>query len=675
MANRWVTSGIIIFALFLISGISRAEGDYPSYYQQPEGPPPDTTKADTLTAGAPEDSLGVPFKFVKENQDTAKQAVIDTSQILQLPQPLPYKPYFKTYISMRSYGDYFRNIPGIYSLQDGAIGQAEMLTKSVMLPGLSATYNGFPVFYQGFYVPFRAGLDLDILPYDNVSEFKLTSLANLGLFSQGEELSLRSSSWPSDSNLSSITVAQGAYDFKKTAWRFSRRFSPRLGVTFSAGFKKSSGFYASGADYSNFNVLGSFAWRPTPNSQVIYNFYQQKTKQGLIQFDRLVPPTLRSRNNQDMHMVRSSYLASENWLWTADIFYQNNYNHVFENSGENFDFIYKDYIWAGALGNRYSSGKHNFNLEIGGKRHFIRDISSQKSVTIGALAGDSLVFNDEQAFIIKGRLTHNNFEDWKLSAGARFDQLVGEDSKLWLSAGVLHNDPDIYAMFLDLPTLVPSDQNVIASYSYVANPDLKARSDRFFEIGFAVADSQMFRPDIKVTFEDVKHDLFPSIAVADSVNWSSTQHNVDYKRLTVAAGLDYSITQFFKGSTGLTYFYYNPSRLLPQVKYSPNFLAYSRGELIVKGVLREIDLSGAFQLRYLSDRYYYGFVSLVSDQYHYKRALVLDGSLAFRFGTFDFRLTEDNILDFFYDNKYTTWGEYSMTPGSIWWTFTWNFRN
>lgn len=374
-------------------------------------------------------------------------------------------------------------------------------------------------------------------------------------------------------------------------------------------------------------------------------------------------------------MVKSRYLASENWLWTADIFYQNNYNHVFEGSGGNFDFIYKDYIWGGAIDNQYNSGIHNFSFEFGGRRHFIRDIESQKSFTIGALAADSLALNSEQALVIKGRLTHNNFENWKVSASARFDQLLGETAKVSLSAGLLQYDPDIYAMYFSPPTLVPVDQNVIASYDYNGNPDLKAKSDRFFEVGFSVNDSLKFRPNIRVSFEDVKHDLFPVITDSNSTFWSSTQRNVNYRHLTVAAGLDYSITKFFRGSSGLTYFYYNPSRPLPKVRYSPNLLAYSRGELVVKEVLKDIDLSGAFQLRYLSDRYYYGFVSLISDRYKYKQALVLDGSLAIRFGTFDFRLTEDNILDFFYDNKYTTWGEYSMAPGSIWWIFTWNFRN
>jgi len=674
MANRWFTSGIVIFAIILFSGISYADEAIPGN-QQPEQPQADSVRVDSLVTVAGEDSLDVLSEIADDEKDTTWLATIDSSQILKLPPPRPYKPYFKTYISMRSYGDYYRNIPGIYSLQNGTVGQAEMLTKSVMLPGLGATYNGFPVFDQGFYVPFRAGLNLDILPYDNVYEFKLTSLANLDLFSQGEELSLRSSSWPSDSNLSSVTVAQGSYDFKKTAWRFSRRFSPRFGVTFSAGFKKSTGFYPTGADYSNFNVLGSFAWRPTPNSEIIYDFYQQKTKQGIIQFDRLVTPTLRSRNNQDMHTVRSRYLAAENLLWTANVFYQNNYNHVFESSSGSFDFIYKDYIWGGSIGNQYNSGIHNLNFEIGGRRHFIRDIQSQKSFTIGALASDSLALSGKQSLLIKGRLTHNNFEDWRLSASARFDLLLGESAKASLSAGVLHYDPDIYAMFFSPPTLIPTDQNVIASYDYNGNPNLKAKSDRFFQVGFSVKDSLNFRPNIRVSFEDVKHDLFPAIADSDLTFWSSTQRNVNYRRLTVAAGLDYSITKYFKGSSGLTYFYYNPSRPLPKVKYSPNLLAYSRGEVVVKEVLKDIDLSGAFQLRYLSDRYYYGFVSLLSDQYKYKQALVLDGSLAIRFGTFAFRLTEDNILDFFYDNKYTTWGEYSMVPGSVWWIFTWNFRN
>lgn len=669
MENSRTALSITLFILLIFSIRVEAESDY--YYLQEQQ---DTIKSDSLATGAEADSLKQTLELNFEDADTIRGSMVDSTKILRLPPPLLYKPYFSTYISMRSYGDYFRNVPGIYSLQHGAVGQPEMLTKSVMLPGLSAVYNGFPVFGQGFYIPFRAGLDLNILMYDNVAKFGITPLSNLGLFYQGEELSLESTPWPSDSNLSSVTVAQGAYDYKETAWRFSRLLHENAGVTFTAGFKKSVGFYASGSDYNDFNVLGSFAWKPRPNAEIIYSFYQKKAKQGIVQLDRLIPTTLGSHNSELMHMLKSEYLATENLLLKANLFYQTNYNHIYDDESQNYHLKYKDYIWGAALAANLKSAMHNFDFEIGRRRHFIRIEESAKSLTTGILLGDSLAWDATQSFELRGRLNHNNLEKWKLAITAKFNQALGDKAAASLSAGVLDFEPDIYAMFFTLPTIVPSDQSIIAGYDYQPNPELKAKNDSFAAADFNLSYAQWLKHEIKLTYENVNHDLFPAISGIDSV-WSSTQRNINYNRFTLATGLDYSLTKYFTGSSGLAYFYYQPSRPLPQVKYSPVVLAYSRGEFVIREILRDIDLSGAFQFRYLSERDYYGFVSLVTNQYKYKQAVVLDGSLAFRFGSFNFRLTEENILDFLTDNKYTTWGEYSMTPGSIWWQFTWNFRN
>ena len=125
------------------------------------------------------------------------------------------QPYYHSYISGKSYGDYLNHMTGVFCLQHGAVGQPELLVKSVLLSGLEAVYNGIPVFHQGFYFPFRRGADLNELMFENVSQIDITPLSYLDLYSQGQVLSLSSMVWPAIDNPSSISVARAPYGYSR----------------------------------------------------------------------------------------------------------------------------------------------------------------------------------------------------------------------------------------------------------------------------------------------------------------------------------------------------------------------------------------------------------------------------------------------------------------------------
>ena len=107
-----------------------------------------------------------------------------------------------------------------------------------------------------------------------------------------------------------------------------------------------------------------------------------------------------------------------------------------------------------------------------------------------------------------------------------------------------------------------------------------------------------------------------------------------------------------------------------EVKHSPTALAFTDGRFQLKDVLRDIDLTAAFQAHYVSAREYSGLVRT-----SYKQAINLDGSIVIRFGSVEFKIVETNMLDFVGGNSYNIWGEYLMPPGNVWWQLTWNFNN
>ncbi len=634
--------------------------------------PQDTAQTDT---GAVNTLMTVDIDIEPDSlgQDSAKMA--SEEDTIKLPEPEAGKPYYNTYISGKSYGDYLRYTPGIISMQHGAFGQPEMLVKSIMLPGLNVTYKDIPVFHQGTYFPFRSGTDLSGLMFEDVSSFEITPMSYLSLFSEGEVLALNSMDWPAENNPSSLTVGRGPFGYERAGWRFSRRFTETIGATFTGGFEQSGGYYSSGANYDAFGVTGSLAWRVKPNAEIRYNFYQHKAKQGILQFDRLIAPTLRSNNDQNLHIIKGIYKYRDNLLFDFDFFRQKNYYHVFDNTAA-YSYRLRDSIWGGQAAAHMSHYNHNLSLRIGGYRHYFSsdNPSAGRLVNAGLVIGDSIAVDSSKSLILTARSSHDNIDAFNIAGAARLNWSFDAKTGAKFSIGRLNNEPDIYALYFRFPAIIPSEHDLVSSYNYYPNKNLRSRKLLFAGAGCdrKLADWLTVKPGL--TLERVSDDLVPEISNNDT-DWTSTQRNVDYKRMTFTLGLDYAFTKYFRGFSGFTYFLYDPSKILPRVKYSPSTLVGSYGEFKVEQVLRDIDISGAYQIRYLSGRDYIGMISIYSEKYSYDPVFVIDGSLAVRFGVFEFRLTEDNILDFINGNEYSIWGDYFMPPGAVWWTFTWDFEN
>jgi hypothetical protein len=473
--------------------------------------------------------------------------------------------------------------------------------------------------------------------------------------------------WPSESNPSSVTVAQGPYDYEKSALRFSRRLNRTAAASFTAAFKESRGFYAQGADYDDFRVSGSFVWRPATNTELQYGFYQHKAKQGLLQFDRMVLPTTRSHNDLNHHWLKALHRSSESLLFELDFFRQHNYNRIYDDIYQ-YNGILKDNIIGASASIKLFVGRHAIKLAAGGKSHNLASTGADPtSTTLGALLTDSIKFGEDHILSLKGRIRNNNQTDIGIAASVLYQ------IKSWSAAvGALDYEPDIYAMYRSQPRFIFDDQSLISSYHYIADPDLKPKKILFVSSALSIFQYKRLTSKIELSFEKVYNDLTPVIEESES-EWISSQENIDYDRITLTGNLGYKPIKYFSGRTGVTYFHYSPSDILPGIKFSPSLLAFSQGEFKIQNVLKDIDLSAIFQMKYYSKRYYAGLSSELLDRYEYEQAIVIDGSLVMRFGSFEFRITEDNILDYLVDNNYGVWGEYTMPPGMVWWQFTWNF--
>lgn len=664
MAGRWPSIISCIIFIFCFNDVIRGT-PRSSFIDEPN----DTVYTDTLDITVDADAdIDKKEKTISKPAMSPADSTRDTTGV-GLYEPVEKDSYYLSYVSSKGLGDYLRYQTGIFSFQHGSIGQPEMVTESVMLPGLPATYNGLPVFHQGSFFPLRSGPDLNVLVSDNIYAIDIMPLSYLSLLSEGQTLALRSMVWPPEENPSSVTVAQGPYDYEKSAWRFSRRLAKTVAGSFTAAFKESGGYYALGADYDDFRISGSFVWRPRINTEIQYAFYQHKAKQGLLQFDRLVTPTIRSHNDINHHAVKMLYQPSDKILFNFEVFRQKNYNRIFDNTNVYSD-LNREYLHGGLTSVNFVAGNHLFELGLGGRQHRIAGIGTEPtSRTIAALLSDSLTLGNAHVFKLSGRIRYNNKTDLGLAGTA-----IYRIRNLSLAFGALDYEPDIYAMYYHHPQLNFDQQSLIRSYRYIADPDLKPKKTLFGSSGFHIDAAAWLGGDINVSFEKVYNDLVPVVEGTDSI-WTSSQHNIDYDRLTATFDLAYNITGYFTGKSGLTFFHYNPGDVLPGIKHSPSLIAFSQGEFKVREVLRDIDLSSAFQVRYYSKRYYAGFSSVLLDRYEYKQAIVIDGSLAIHFGSFEFRITEDNILDYLTDNNYELWGEYTMPPGMVWWQFTWNFYN
>lgn len=624
----------------------------------------DTTAIDDTSKVTDKDTLSfeVDSLLVGEPDSIAgkKVAVIPETHL---------QPYYRTYILGKSYGDYLNYMAGVVSLQHGAFGQPELLVKSVLLGGLDAVYNGVPVFHQGFYFPFRRGIDLNVLMFENVSEIDITPLSYLDLYSQGQVLSLRAMAWPAIENPSSISVARQPYGYSRSAWRFSRWFSRNAAATFTAGFKESRGYYQSGTDYDGFDVAGSFALLPRPNSEIIYTFFQGKAKKEILQFDRVIVPSLRVNSVLNHHSLNGKYKASERSQFELNLFHQKNYGHLFDDT--NYHHRLRDFIWGGKAVVSFGCSKHNFTTEAGGQRHYVGGLESgeARSVTMGIVVSDSVAISQKQDLVVSARTRHNNINGFSFAGSGRYLHRLNSQLCINISAGHLDCLPDIYSMYFNHPTIDMGETSLYDSYNFQSNSGLEYRKTVFATSGLDIDFEGKLSLFLNLAYEKVNNDIL-FITEGSSGIWFTTPVNVDYNRVTFTMNLDYFVTKYFKGSSGVTYFVYDPDSPLPGVKHSPNGLAFSSGELKFEGVLRDLDISGAYQIRYISSREYYGFILEL-----YEPAVVLDGAIIVRFGSFEFRLIEDNILDYIVGNRYNIWGEYIMPPGSVWWQFTWNFEN
>lgn len=587
--------------------------------------------------------------------------------------------YYHTNQLGKGYGDYLWFKSDVLPLQHGSIGQAEIITKSVMLPGLGIVYNGLPFFHQGKYFPFRSGADLNVLMFENIGFMDITSLDYLGLFNQGEVLSLQSSFWPSEASPSSVTIARGPYNYERAGWRFSRRFNEYAALTFTAGFKESSGLYGAGSDYDDFCVTGSFAYQPKPNAEFRYAFYQQKAKKGLLQFDRLINLMMRENHDQNYHTIEGKYLYDENLQFELDIYRQKNYSHLFGND-INYDFFLRDNIYGGKAAANYGRGIHNLRLETGAQKHHIvnteADILIARLVTMGLILCDSISLTPEQNLVITSRLRHNNIDDFRLAASAKFGWRLNEKTDLSFAAGRLDYSPDIYSKYYSHPDIDSVDSEIITFYTYNPNHNLNSSRSHFINAKTKYDFNSSLSLVSGLTYEKVDNDIIP-VTVDSSTVWHTTSKNIDYNRLTAAFDINYSITKYFKGSAGLTYFLYDPDEAAPNIKFTPAGMGRSTGMIKFTNVLRDIDISAFYQLRYLTAREYSGFITHESAEFfnidQYDAVVVIDGSINIRFGSFEFKICEENILDFIIGNDYNVWGSYQMPPGMVWWQFTWNF--
>jgi len=662
MAHNWFTFfAKILIAFSLLAACSWTGVVFAQAETEPIIPGDSSEVIDTSAAAVMPDSA-----------DTALVDIAIDTTTLTPGDSVP--PYYSSPLAGKSLGDYLQYKTGFLSLQHGSVGQPEMLTKSEMLPALGAIYNGTPFYHQGVYFPFRSGLDLGALMFENIGGFEVTPLSYLELFSEGEILSLRAMYLPSGENPSSITIARGPYGYERSAWRFARRFSDNIGATFSVGFKKSEGYYNVGADYDGIGVTGTLAMRPLPKLETRYAFYQSKARQGVLQFDRIISPTLRLKQDIDFHDIKADYSISGRTKLKVNLFHQKNYNHLFDDAAAYHD-RFRDYVWGGQVGADLMYAPHNITIALGGRRHYLSNpaFADARSVTAGMLLGDSLALGPNRSLVVVTRIRHNNIDSFTGSVSAKVEWQPEDKPALAICTGIIDYGPELYARYFQIQPILPQSGDLINSYSIEPDPGLNSKKAYFARLGLRLYRGVGFA-DLSVGAENVFNDLIP-VTEESSAVWKSYQKNIDYKRLNLTADFEYEFGDIYRGALGATYFIYSPSRPLPEIRFSPLGQAFSNGEFTINEILRNIDISAAYQVRYIGVRDYAGFISVISGQAVQKRTIVLDGSIIVRFGTFDFRLNENNILDFLTDHKYNVWGEYTMPPGMIWWQFTWNFKN
>jgi hypothetical protein len=614
------------------------------------------------------DSLAVVDSSAVIDSTLIEKPIIDT---LRLIPDTSLSQYYKSFITGKGYGEYFWYRPGVMPLQHGADGHPEMLVKSLLLGGSDVTYNGTPVFQQGYYVPFKTGADLDAFMYENVAEFHLTPAYNLDLFNQGENLSLNAAVWTPSDNPSSITVAGGPYGYHRSGWRFSRRFNENLSGNLVIGFKKSASYYQTGGGYNSFGVSGAFAARPKPNAEIAYTFYDHKAEEGLIQFDRIIEPFLQLKRQVNFHQVAGKYLLDDKRDLSLKVYYQANHNFIV-NDARTYQSRLKDYISGIQTDYRVQREKHHYRLSAGVCYQRLGGVSTDDSkMKAAAIEGSDSTSIDSLDYI-KGslRTRYNTESKFGAAAALVYAKNVEAVGRVTTSAGYYDYLPNIYNLYYNV--VIPYTLSGITYdnfYSYRPNNNLKAKKDIFLSIDYSFNPDRVLNCGLTLTIEKIFNDIL-QVTTDSLFTFSTRPWNIDYNRITFAGKVEYPLSKYFIGSSGISLFAYNPSQAWAGVKHSPKALAFTNGRFQLKNVLRDIDLAAAFQAHYVGAREYSGLV-----QTSYRRAVDLDGSIVIRFGAVEFKIIETNMLDFIGGNNYDIWGEYLMPPGNVWWQLTWNFNN
>jgi hypothetical protein len=629
--------------------------------------PVDSIKADSLDVI---DSTALVDTITANRLDSVKFMAIRADSFSFVPDT-SISQYYKSFITGRSYGDYFWYKPGVLPLQHGADGHPEMLVKSLLLGGSDVLYNGTPVFQQGYYIPFKTGADLDAFMYENVAEFGLTPVHSLDLFSQGENLGLVGAVWTPSDNPSSITVAGGPYGYHRSAWRFTRRFSENLSGNLIIGFKKGASYYQSGGGYKSYGVSGAFAAKPKPNIEIAYTFYDHKADEGLIQFDRIIEPYLKLKRQVNFHQVSGRYIFDKEKKLAIKSYYQANHNFIVDDARTHSSRL-KDYLSGTQAEYSVSNEDNNYKLSAGASYQRLGGVNSDdsKMTTLALTASDSISIDSINYLLATIRARYNSIGSFNPAGTIAYSRQLNSIGKLTISSGYYDYMPDIYSRYYNIIVPYTISSGTIGNfYSYSPDDNLKSKNSVFVSAEYVYNPGQRFNIGIGLTLERVFDDIL-QVTSESSFTYSTRPINISYNRATITGKIEYYLTKYYLGSSGISLFLYDPSEPRAGMKHSPKALAYTNGRIQLRNVLRDVDLAAAFQAHYVSAREYAGLV-----QTSYKNAANLDASLVFRFGAIEFKIIETNVLDFIGGNNYSIWGEYLMPPGNVWWQLTWDFNN
>lgn len=611
----------------------------------PAGPPEDTAMV-VATSG---DSI---------DHAKSKDTSVRKNQIWAMEKPLA-----------KTIGDRLWFYGGTLPLQHGPEGQPEIFVKSILLGGAEITYDGLPFIAQGAYMPQRTGTDLNVLMFENLSSAKITSSGYLDAFSQGTVLSLKSAAWPPPSNPSSITVARGPYGYERTTWRFSKNFDPQLAATFGVGFKKSRGYYTAGADYDGFGVAGSLAGRIRSRARFHYQFYENKSDQGLLQFDRVVPPSGKMSRDIIRHQIHLEMPAGDIIMF-SDLLYQKNKSKL--------DCpYYSSVYWPADRMGLFSGGaafkipRQKIRLVFGyDQREQLGFTESKALEGLSLFASDSISISKSDLALLSLRWRHRKIAKSGGSIAIGYEKR-GEDFRLGIHSGYHDRDPDPFATIFESPVFSVNYSGTveISEYRIEKSRSLSPTGTRYLAIDGNIRLIEGIEADLSISLEKVSNDVYWHLSDSSGI-WSARPNVIGYNRATFTAALNKAIGGFLNSSAGITSFVYDPAKTSFGEKHSPTIIGFAESDFTWKEALKNVDLNAVAQFRYVGRRYYYGFI-----QDSYKPAVVLDCGVGLRYSAFDFNLNFSNVIDFFATNEYKIWGEYIMPPASVWWVFNWRFDN